>query len=390
MSLTVEPPCVLYRDPRYYSAFPTLARTRDGGMMLAFRRAPDHRALLRGAAPADFDHVDHLHARSHIALVSLDGHIRQGQPAVLPVDSLAADQDANLFTLRDGRLLQYGFLWLPVTQDIAWRLKAEGRSLRMGRDGGGHFMFWGAYVRHSDDNGETWSDRRFLPRDPRLGEGIHPDCPNTTALRGRMVERDDGGLVLAGYTHGLVGPGTAVQIFASTDRGLSWDCLADLTGPDGPEPSAGSSASRGPLALMEPALAAWPDNRLSLFMRTNDPGDRLAAAGLTGSGLPSSLAGAAVTLTGIVGHPADGLVLPDGRLLLVYGYRHRGAGVRARLLEPGQPFDTAREYILHEHCPGYDCGYPWAERLEDGRVLVAFYAADGAGVRGIDGVVVHV
>ena len=38
---------VVYADPRYYCAFPSIVRRPDGELIVAFRRAPDRRARQR-------------------------------------------------------------------------------------------------------------------------------------------------------------------------------------------------------------------------------------------------------------------------------------------------------------------------------------------------------
>ena len=54
---------ILYRDPRHYAAFPSIARLADGHMAVAFRRARDPRWMFGEHMQPDnpdFDRVDHL------------------------------------------------------------------------------------------------------------------------------------------------------------------------------------------------------------------------------------------------------------------------------------------------------------------------------------------
>ncbi|MBL4788618.1 MAG: exo-alpha-sialidase [Kordiimonadaceae bacterium] len=132
--------------------------------------------------------------------------------------------------------------------------------------------------------------------------------------------------------------------------------------------------------MQEPTLAHWPEGKITLFNRTTHNGDRLIVAQ---SG-PDGRSFAASTSLEVVGHPYDALVLPDGRLFLVYGYRHDPMGVRARLVEPGQDIGAAKEIIIRDDSPSADTGYPSATLMADGRVLVAYYIADKKGIRGIE------
>ena len=60
----------VYADERFFSAFPALVAWPQGDGLLIFRRARDQRYLFsdaEGYADADFNRVDHLDCRSHLA-----------------------------------------------------------------------------------------------------------------------------------------------------------------------------------------------------------------------------------------------------------------------------------------------------------------------------------
>ncbi|WP_417460180.1 sialidase family protein [Kordiimonas sp.] len=366
----------LYRDDHFYSAFPAVLALPAGDVLLAFRRAPDHRWLLGDAADEDLDAVDHVHFRSHIAMMRLDSGLEVKDDAwSLPSHPEAGDQDANLFLTSKGRLIQYGFLWYPVTYEIAKKLKELGLAgpLMADRFGAG-YIYWASYTRISDDGGYTWSDHKLMPRDPLIKAGRDAFAPYSSALRGRMVECADGSLLIPAYNGSLAGCELpAVRFFRSEDDGESWqvqDTLISL--PD--------------ISLAEPALAYWPKGALTVFNRTGHNEDRLVIASSYDEGetfsKPESV--------GIKGHPYDPLVLPDGRLFLVYGYRHEPMGVRARLVELGQRLEDADEVVIRDDSASKDVGYPSATRLPSGQILIAYYIADKRGVRGIDGTLIDI
>jgi hypothetical protein len=76
--------------------------------------------------------------------------------------------------------------------------------------------------------------------------------------------------------------------------------------------------------------------------------------------------------------------LADGRVLLVYGYRHPDYGIRARLWD-GQDVSLAGdELIVRDDGRSADLGYPWGTQLADGSVLLAYYFHDKSGLRSIE------
>lgn len=363
----------LYRSDRFFSAFPSLAILPSGDILLAFRRAPDHRWLFGEKRKSDFNSVDHVHFRSHIAALRLDPDLNVKDCVFsLPAHPEAADQDANLFVHSSGRLIQQGFLWYPVTAEVSARLKAVGKTVLTAEPLGAGYVFWGGYVRHSDDEGRTWSEHCDLPAvaDSR-GQG-GPYVLGTAALRGRMIERPDGSLLLAGYTAGESDSDHQyTHLYESHDRGETWARLPN-------------DIRMNAVSLQEPALVAWPAGRVTAFHRTNGNDDRLVIA----EGSLDGNFGQPLTRQ-VVGHPYDPMVLSDGRLLLTYGYRHEPMGVRARIVSTLEELETAPEIIVRDDSPSRDTGYPSAVQLDKDHVLFAYYMADENGIRGIDGTIMR-
>ncbi len=379
--LTKDSDFIIYRDERLHAAFPSVITFENGEILIAFRRARDHRWLLKSAAgefDPDLNRVDHVDPRSQIALIRLNRYLEPLGPAVgLPVDPEAGDQDGNLLLLRSGRILQYSFMWYPLTPGYGDIVKSWGGGFYGARDSTGMiYLHWGCYVRFSDDNGQNWSPRTLMPPLDGVPDRI-PDQRKTygIAIRGRAAELPDGTILLASY-HGHPQSRRSVSaIHRSRDGGESWENIGPTVAelPD----NAG---------LCEPALAATADGQLMAFHRTYNYGDRLvtlksADGGETWGGLTSH---------NLIGHPHDPLVLPDGRIFLVYGYRHDPAGIRARLIDPDMAdFGEAEELIIRDDGPTKDLGYPWATLLPDGRILVVYYICDNEGVRHIAGSVLR-
>jgi hypothetical protein len=367
----------LYRDERYYSSFPSAVTLGDGRILVLFRRARDHRWLMSGERTndeAELDDVDHVDSRSHIAAITVDTRDWSvSAPWTLPIDPQAGDQDPSLLRLRDGRVMQAGFGWYPVSAERiealrshgVWAIDGEGRK-------GGPYLFWGGHTRFSSDGGRTWTDHAPLPP--------LPDCPEIVpgrrpwhggAVRGRPVELPDGTLLIAAYgpLQGLTG--SATYLHASTDGGRSWEVRARI-----------AESSDGNTRFEEPALLRLTDGRLIALHRTAGLEDRLVLSQSRDDGRTWGQ----WTVHDIIGHPHDAEILPDGRVFLVYGYRHQPFGVRARVWDPEHEApEAASEGVIRDDAPSPDTGYPWACALPDGRVFVVYYIADEMGVRHIAG-----
>lgn len=365
----------LYRHKRFYSAFPALATLMDGRVALAFRRAPDHRWLFGPAAEEDFNSVDHVHFRSHIAFGLLDNNFTlNNEPQILPVHGEAADQDGNLFVSKSGRLFQYSFRWYPVTKEIVDRLPEIGIAAFDAQHLGAGFILSGAYVRFSDDAGENWSTPFEIPQDPIARPIRCPEIQGTASIRGQMVELANGDILLAVY-YGTLAElrHDSVRILRSSDNGVSWQYTSQ-------------HLAHKTWALQEPTLAAWPEGEITMFCRTKYNDDRL----VTLTSRSDRVAFGEPCSHDVTGHPYSALALPDGRLFLCYGYRHDAMGSRARLVEPGQQIEQAEELVIRDDSRSRDTGYPSATPLSDGRILVSYYIPDDNGIRGIEASIIEV
>ncbi|HYD70475.1 exo-alpha-sialidase [Azospirillum sp.] len=366
---------VLYRDSRHYAAFPALVVSRDGDILVLFRRARDHRWLGRGVAGADaaaLDRVDHVDPRSHLALLRLSADLTpRGEPEILPPDIEAADQDANLLVLRDGRLLQAGFGWYPFPPGHADTIRGWGGGwIGSTEDTGCLFLFWGGYTRLSVDGGRSWSPRRWLPGLPGHADLVPGKRPlHGGAVRGRAVEAADGTILLATYaTHPKAGGRHACHLFASPDGGEAWEYRSLI-----------ALDADGDAGYVEPSLHLAADGLLTAYVRTFALKDRLVTVVSRDLGRTWS---APRLHEGIKGHPWDVTDLPDGRRLAVCGWRHDPCGIRGWLWDPAtQEIDQAAPVVIRDDAPTRDVGYPWAAVLPDGRLAVAYYFCDGEGVR---------
>ena len=139
--------------------------------------------------------------------------------------------------------------------------------------------------------------------------------------------------------------------------------------------------------MHEPALYRTPSGKIICLIRTANLDDHLVTAESTDNGRTWS----PWRKREVIGHPYTPVPLPDGRVLLIYGYRHEPYGIRARLLEPEcGDIDTAPEFVIRDDGLGTDLGYPWGTVLSDGRVLAVYYIYGQDGIRHIAGSVLKI
>lgn len=364
---------VFYKDARFYASFPSVVAT-DDSLLIVFRRGRDTRSLFGSSDDPEVaairERVDHLDARSQLVQLRVDAKLRRIEaPEPLEPDPEAADQDASLLRLQNGTLLLASFAWYPVAAALK-RALLEQRIHFLGsaRRTGALFVYWGSSVRRSHDQGRTWSAHAYLPEHTsKLQAESSTTRRPGSPVRGQFIETRDA-ILLPAY-----GGGDAV-LYVSRDSGLTF------------APQAILARHRAGVRYFEPALHQTQGGTLVAFLRTSGADDRLA----TSTSLDGGATWQAPQLHNVVGHPYHPLPLPDGRVLLTYGYRHAPYGIRARVLTNDcRDIDAAKELVIRDDGACGDVGYPWAALLPDGNVLVVYYFTAADGVRHIAGSVLR-
>lgn len=372
----------LYKDPRFMAAFPSICLNAEGELVLLFRRAPDSRWLLESHYDqeklAELTDVNlretlyHWDPRSQLVSLRFDQDLKRvAGPQGLSIDPQAADQDASLLLLSDGTILLFSFSWYAMPPGFASLVTAWGGQAYGGpKNTGCTYIPWGSYVRRSEDGGRTWSERQYLPAledGPDLVPGLRSS--HGGGCRGQAVSRESEIIVPSYALVEKVSTRYSAHVFASSDGGQSWRYQSVM-----------ARDQSGKLGFYEPSLCLCEDGSIVAYLRTDDARDRMASTRSTDGGRSWS----DFQLHEAIGHPAHALRLRDGRLLLSYGYRHTGYGVRARVLNAqGSDVDSAEEIVLRDDGLCTDLGYPWAQELDDGRVIVAYYYTEADGIRHI-------
>ncbi|GGG73190.1 hypothetical protein GCM10007415_00700 [Parapedobacter pyrenivorans] len=353
---------VIYEDPKFYATFPSVVQMRNGTFLLAFRRAPER----RNYGEPGYNHID---PNSYLVAVrSEDGITWTAEPELIYAHPFGGSQDPCLLKLSDGTLLCTSYGWAPVREEALDSLKKPFFYA-------GGAVFLGGYVLRSEDDGKSWQG----PIDPpHIPNEINHDVfrnPLPAYNRGALFEGKDGRVFWVVAATDSNSPWkTSNYLLMSDDKGLTWSYAATVARDD-------------KVAFNEASIYETPKGDLVVFHRTANLDDYTC---ITRSSDGGRTFGKWENM-GFKGHPLQALKLPDDRVLLVYGYRHKPYGIRARVLNAEcTDFMTAPEIILREDGGSVDIGYPWSVQIDNKHVLVTYYLNHNNGTRFIAGTLLEI
>ncbi|MEW5945975.1 MAG: sialidase family protein, partial [bacterium] len=336
---------IVRKEEARYLAFPSICGTGDGGYVVAYRDAPR-----RGKGHT---HVD---PRSRVSMVVADDVRKWEGGKVVRVPFTRGGGQLPLVVRAGGG----GFFLV----DYRWTI---GRSLKGGE-----------LYRVAEYGWKARYDSMYFMRFARKRKRFHFEKPerygapcggyvNVANSLGAAALPD--GTILLPVDAESEGTGVwNVLLLHSADGGRTWAIRSRVAG--GPVP--------GTERLCEPSVVAARSGRMVCMMRAVSEEDRLYQCDSTDGGITWSCP----RETEVKGHPPYLMELRDGRLLLLYGYRHRPYGVRGRLSDDeGVTWDACGEIVIRNDGGGRDLGYPRGVQLEDGSILVVYYFTVGDGAR---------
>jgi len=301
--------------------FPVALRLEDGRIA----------AVLRGGA-------GHLGIKGRLEIVfSADEGKNWSEPTVVN-DSPADDRNPALGQAANGDLI-VGF-WRTATYDENGRYNPKLDKPR------------NTWVTRSTDGGKTWSEATELDVSD-IGWG---------SPYGKILTMPDGAMLMAVYGGPQRPPGQEdvkredhSYLYRSTDQGKSWSRYAEC--------SSGGQFN-------ETALVRLPSGKILAAMRSR----RGSRVWLTESGDDGNTWSEPKQITPDLVHPADMVLLPDGRVLMAVGYRVEPYGVAGLAGDAQGNFDWEQRFTLVNDAISRDCGYPSSVVLKDGRVMTLYYA----------------
>ncbi len=350
----------IYKDSMFFSTFPSVITRPDGEIVVAFRRAPERKMFGESGS----NHVD---PNSYLVMVRSgdNGETWTKNPELIYSHPFGGSQDPCLLQLKNGTLLCTSYGWAFVRPEGLPNLKEPYFNA-----GGGTFL--GGYLVRSTDGGKTWGEVIYPPH-------IAPEIMNNAFgaqvaayNRGALHEANDGRILWIVAVHDTPNK-TSNHLIASKDQGVTWDYMAPV-------------AVDTKVSFNEASVIETPKGDFVGFLRTANFGDQAVISRSTDGGKTFKWES-----MGFQGHPLHALQLPDNRVLLTYGYRHRPYGIRARILNPEcTDFATAPEIVLRTDGGTTDIGYTWATQLKDNRVLVVYYFNLENGTRHIAGTILEI
>ncbi len=353
---------VIYEDSQFYSSFPSVVQNGKNDFIVAFRRAPDRKVFSEKGS----SHVD---PNSYIVMVrSADGEVWSEEPELIYAHPFGGSQDPCLLKLRDGTLLCTSYGWSFVRPDGLDNLKKPHFI------NSGQAVFLGGYLVRSEDGGKTWQGP-FYP--PHIDAEINFNAlgePLPAYNRGALHEGKNGTIFWVVATHDSIPiRKTSNHLLVSDDKGLTWQY-------------SGLVATDEKASFNEASVYETPKGDVVAFLRTANMDDQACIARSTDGGKTFEW-----QPMGFQGHPLNALRLPDNRVLLTYGYRHKPFGIRARILNPEcTDFASAPEIVLRNDGVNSDLGYTWPVQLDKNRVLVVYYFNKDNGTRHIAGTILEI
>ncbi|MBX3238660.1 MAG: exo-alpha-sialidase [Chitinophagaceae bacterium] len=350
---------IVYSDTAFYAAFPSVVKLEDGELMVAFRRAPN-RIIFGEKGNNHVDHNSYL-----VSVKSKDGETWTKTPQLLYAHAFGGSQDPCLLRLKDGTLLCTSYGWQQVREGGLQNLKQPYFEA-------GGYIFLGGYVVRSVDDGKTWQGPYYPPHiDPEIYYNAYGQKA-PAYNRGALYEAKDGRILWIIAAHDS-SEKTSNYLLTSRDKGLTWEYISEV-------------AKDAKISFNEASVYETPKGDIVGFLRTESFKDQAVIARSTDGGKTFSWES-----MGFQGHPLTATRLPDNRVLLVYGYRHKPFGIRARILNAEcTDWKTSKEFILRDDGGNTDIGYPWPVVLPDNRVLVVYYFNKDNGNRHIAGTIIEI
>ena len=327
----------IYEKRDAYSAWPAIARTENGDLLVLFTRTDEH-----------------MGPNGEILMVRSTDNGESWLPPTIIYDTIVDDRESGITVLTDGRLVTH--LRSVKFPESTYTSMNEGNYPRELLDR------WQGYVNKeeyksadhlhrafqtvSSDNGYTWSE-------PTHG---------TDSIHGG-IQLADGSLLVASYRESP----EKLGIFATPNPETPWAHIATISTPE---------EASDKVRFGEPHILQLPSGRVILMTRaTAKPyNDQSPLCRLWGTySDDNGKTWAPPYETPLWGFPPHLTLLSDGRVLCTYGHRRPPYGQRACVSDDGINWNLENEFILRDDALNKDLGYPVSIELSPGKILSVYY-----------------
>jgi len=355
---------VICKQPGRYIGWPVIDMTPEGELLVAFSGDRDA-------------HVDPF--GKTFLMRSADRGETWGEPQLIN-DTPLDDRDAGICACRDGTVVVSWFTshyepetymrWCPEGEEERWRRKIESVTMDDVRQWAGERVVDGRYelghwIRRSPDGGRSWGDPIRVP----------PTTPHGP------IELSDGRLLFVGIETNQKRREREGDLLAaeSPDKGRTWSVIGRIN----MYPPYEGDDPQGVAYLCEPHVVEVEPGRLLGMARHEETPREQSRQRCVLWQFTSEDGGHSWTEprpTPILGKPPHLRRLPDGRILVTYGYRYEPYGERACISsDGGRTWHYDREIILRDDAPSGDLGYPATHPFEDGTALTVYYQQENPG-----------
>ena len=316
---------VVCEEKGRYLGWPTICRTRENGLIIAFSG----------------DRDQHVCPYGKTQIIRSDDQGATWSAPVTINNTPLDDRDPGMIETPEGALLLTWFTSVAFERKPEYARNLEKVTPEVRRE------CLGFFTRRSTDGGKTWDA-------PSRMAGSAPHGPSV--LRGKRLIQV--GCIYDGER--------SLPVETSIDDGRSWQVIGAV-----PIPKDESYAN-----YAEPHVVELPDGKLFAMFRYQ-PKEKDQAFMRQSESTDGGRTWSITKATPVYGFPPHVLVMDNGWLVVVYGRRKEPFGEKACVsLDGGATWDAEHEITL---CDGVnsDLGYPASVQLADGSILTAYYQDPG-------------
>ncbi len=271
---------------------------------------------------------------------SVDGGLTWSSPATV-ADSERDDRNPAVGIAPDGTLV-LAYHWQGSYDDAgAWKPELGKADTR---------------IVFSTDGGHTWNDDELIDYTPINGASPFGKMFSADGVLHMLIYGGSPVCKPGAETVRVGNASTPTYILRSRDHGRSWGDPILVA-----------------LGLNESDVALLPDGRWLFVARSEDRDEQAIYSCVSDDlGYTWRMIG---RVTEAKEHPPDITLLSNGWLLLLFGRRVPPFGVQGMISrDGGMTWDEGR-LVLDDSLPGADIGYPSTARLDNGRLVTAYYTA---------------